>query len=334
MSISPSGFDPFLVSLGWDDFFQAEIQEMDLSNFFLARVMGQGKGHYHIQATPEKTREAAITSKFHAAVKESTDFPAVGDWVAFDPGVGSQQATIHRVLKRKSFLQRKRSGSQSDMQPIAANVDFMLIVTSCNEDFDLKRLQRYIALARDSGCMPALLLTKSDLCSNPDDYLMKLKSEFESIEAFAISSRDLHSVDRLQKFFSPGKTTVLLGSSGVGKSTLTNYLLGTDSQKTQVVSSQSKGKHTTTARSLRFTRWGGLVMDTPGMQEISEVVHEDDLQLKFSDIEELMLRCKFTTCQHKNEPGCAVQKQLKTGELKADRWAAYISAVTGPRRRR
>jgi ribosome biogenesis GTPase len=168
---------------------------------------------------------------------------------------------------------------------------------------------------------PVLLLTKSDLCLHPQDYIAKIKSQFPSVKSFAISDRDPASFEALQVFFSQGKTSVLVGSSGVGKSTLCNFLIGVDAQKTSEVSTYSRGKHTTTARSLLVTRWGGLVIDTPGMQEIAfvgEVVTEE-----FPDIEDLILKCKFTNCRHGADPGCAVMRALKDGSLDLNRWQTY-----------
>ncbi len=325
--------DAFLNSLGWSDFFQSSFDQDADSKLSAGRVTGQGRGHYQIQVAGDEILEAAITSKFHDSIQNPTGFPAVGDWVAFLRGQGNHQATIHHVLKRKNSLQRRRAGAQQDVQMIAANVDFMLIVSSCNEDFDLARLGRYIALGRESDCETALLLTKADLCANPEEYTDKFKAQFKGIEVLTISSQDPQSLEQLKKFFAPGKTSVLLGSSGVGKSTLTNFLLGFEAQKTGALSSESKGRHTTTSRNLRFTRWGGMVIDTPGMQEISAVHSDAGLQKDFSDIEELILRCKFTDCGHKSEPGCAILRARKNGELRAERWEEYLAALSGAGRR-
>ncbi len=164
-------------------------------------------------------------------------------------------------------------------------------------------------------------MTKSDLCAQPQDYIKKINSQFPDVQTFAISDRDPALFEALQVFFMQGKTSVLVGSSGVGKSTLCNFLIGVDAQKTSETSTASRGKHTTTARSLLVTRWGGLVIDTPGMQEVAvvgEVVTEG-----FPDIEDLILKCKFTNCRHGADPGCAVVRALKDGSLDPDRWQAY-----------
>jgi ribosome biogenesis GTPase len=325
--------DPFLIVLGWNDFFQAGlVASHDVVKLEPGRVIGQGRGHYTVQTSAEEILEAAITTKLHDDISDAAGFPTVGDWVMFNCRDGSEQATIHRVLQRKSLIQRRRSGAQQEMQLIAANADFLLVVHSLSEDFNLERLGRFIALGNEPGCTTAVVLTKADLCANASEYVDKVKGEFKDIEVFAISESDLQSLAALEKFFSPGKTSVLLGSSGVGKSTLTNYLLGFESQKTQSLGSNSRGRHTTTARHLRVTRFGGLVMDTPGMQDIS-AGPQKDFAKDFSDLEETMLGCKFTNCQHKSEPGCAILELIRTGHLSSERWAKYLAAKAVSQRR-
>lgn len=326
-----NALNPFLITLGWNDFFQAGFT--DGAAFGTGRITSQGRGHYQVQISADEILEAAITTKFHDLIKDPTGFPAVGDWVVLQRGQGNQQATIHRVLDRKTTIQRKKSGAQPGVQMIAANVDFLFIVSSMNEDFDLSRLGRYIELGRESGCETILLLTKSDLSESPAEYIQKFKDSFPGIDTFAISSEDPASMDCLKKYFTTSKTCLLLGSSGVGKSTLTNHLLGFQAQKTGGLSSESKGRHTTTARNLRFTRWGGMVIDTPGMQEIFAVDSIENLKEDFSEIEELKLLCKFTDCTHKSEPGCAILAGLKNGSLQKDRWNQYLGVVSTAGRR-
>jgi ribosome biogenesis GTPase len=274
---------------------------------------------------PELILEAVVTGKLHKVAKDGAGFPAVGDWVAISLSEGNRKAEIHRVLARKSLVQRRRVGNSRENQIIAANVDCLLVVTSLNEDFDLERLGRYIALGQESGVTPVLLLTKTDLCLHPQEYLTKIKSEFPDVSSFTISDRDPASLEALQTFFASGMASVLVGSSGVGKSTLCNFLIGSDAQKTSQVSTDSRGKHTTTARSLLVTRWGGLVIDTPGMQEVA-VVGEVEAE-GFPDIEDLILKCKFTNCRHSGDPGCAVVRALKDGSLDLKRWQAYLAKL-------
>lgn len=321
--------NPFLLSLGWSEFFQSSFEdfqrEQSATAFAPARVVSQGRGNYHVLVKPELILEAVVTGKLHKIAKgsDSSGFPAVGDWVAITLSEGNRKAEIHHVLTRKSLVQRKRVGNKHQNQIIAANVDFLIIVTSLNEDFDLARIGRYIALGQESGVTPVLLLTKTDLCPNPEDYIAKINSEFSNVKTFAISDRDPSSFEALQVFFSEGLASALVGSSGVGKSTLCNFLISGDTQKTSEVSTASRGKHTTTARSLLVTRWGGLVIDTPGMQEVAAV---GEVQAEeFPDIDDLILKCKFTNCRHGADPGCAVVRALKEGSLDEKRWQAYLA---------
>lgn len=331
-----SVYKPFLVSLGWNDFFQTSLDSIPADGVHPARITSQGRGHYHIQIAPDQVLEAVISTALHDTSKKSGDFPTVGDWITFSKEHGQEKATIHRVLERSSLLQRKRAGTAEKNQHLAANVDHMLIVTSLNDDFNLERLGRYFEISKGSGAVPCFILTKADLCPDPNAYTEQLQQKFANTEIILVSSKNENTMDSLKKFFMPTKTAVMLGSSGVGKSTLTNYLRGHDLQRTGELSMGTRGKHTTTARSLLFTRWGGLVIDTPGMQEIFAIDLEDESQSCFADIEELILQCKFTNCRHQSDPGCAVTTAQKNGTLNATRWADYqkgLSKVTPPKKK-
>lgn len=322
-----SSVNPFLRSLGWSEFFQTSFETVQSENvateFAPARIVSQGRGNYRVLIDHELILEAVVTGKLHKAAKDGAGFPAVGDWVAITLDEGNRKAEIHRVLARKSLVQRRQVGNKHENQILAANVDFLIIATSLNEDFDLDRLGRYIALGQESGVTPVILLTKTDLCPHPQEFLAKIKSEFPDVKSFAISDRDPTSLDALQVFFAPGIASLLVGSSGVGKSTLCNFLIGVDAQKTSEVGTDSRGKHTTTARSLLVTRWGGLVIDTPGMQEVATVT-EVEAEV-FPDIEDLIAKCKFTNCRHGGDPGCAVVRALKDGTLDLKRWQTYLA---------
>ena len=320
----------FLKSFGWDNSFQVSFEEGENAGLSFGRIVGQGRGNYQIQYATNQVFDAIVSSKLRRSTKNDTnmEYPAVGDWVSFSMESDNPQAAIHRVLKRKSVVQRQRAGAHHGSQVIAANVDFIFVVSSLNEDFDIEQIGRYLALSRNSGATPIILLTKFDLCANSEFFVKQCEAEFKDIEIILISNKDINSLDILQRYFSEGKTTVLMGGSGVGKSTLTNFLTGIDSQKTQGLSTDSRGRHTTTARYLLVTRWGGLVIDTPGMQEVSQLESSKYEPKKFSDIEELMLTCKFTNCRHENDPGCAVTSGLKKGILTKERWDEYMASVT------
>lgn len=314
----------FLNQLGWNTFFHTSFESLGLTDALPARVIGQGKGHYHLRDLEGRTFGAAITTAFHNVCKHPADFPVVGDWVAFTPFL--PQASIVQVLPRINAVQRLRAGTQGNVQMIASNIDNILIATSMDADFDLARLGRYIAIANESKSQCALVLTKKDLCPNPEVYLNKVHESFPGLPTFAISQKQKSSMDGLVEYFKEGLTTLLLGSSGVGKSTLTNFLLGTELQETGAVSRNMRGKHTTTARHLRITRFGGVVIDTPGMQEIAATDQGEQLKNNFDDIEELALQCKFRDCRHQKEPGCMITKSLKDGTLSTDRWNEFTQA--------
>ena len=321
----------FLQSLGWNDFFQSSLDIVEDKNLAPGRIIGQGRGNYRVQVAPNLVVEGIINTKLRrwSESDKSVEYPAVGDWVLYSHESGHLQVSIHQVLKRKSVIQRKKIGAQHDTQVIAANVDFMFVTTSLNEDFDLAQLDRYLELGRNSGATSVILLTKSDLCENPDQFVKLCEAEFKNIEIILISSKKTESLETLQKYFSAGTTSVLIGSSGVGKSTLTNFLLGTDLQKTQGLSGESRGKHTTTARHLLVTRWNGLVIDTPGMQEVSALTSAESINPDFSTIEETKLKCKFTNCRHESDPGCAITGALKNGTLSPEYWTQYLAAASG-----
>jgi ribosome biogenesis GTPase len=315
----------FLRVLGWDDGCENFWREISSAGFIPGRVIGQEKTLYRVQFSKEVISPAAVTGKIWHDQESTGDLPAVGDWVACTLGTIEEGALIQQVFPRKTTLQRKRPGTNPIMQLIATNVDYMFIVTSLNEDFNIRRIERYLKMARDAGTKPVLLLTKSDLSNNRQEVLESLSKEFSDLASHFISKEDPSSMDALKPYFEMGRTSVLLGSSGVGKSTLVNFLTGSSSQKTQGVSHDSKGRHTTTSRHLLLTQWGGMIIDTPGMREISV---QDDEVVDFSDVEEVFLKCKFSDCQHKTEPGCAVHKALKDQSLSQARWSTYLTRAT------
>jgi ribosome biogenesis GTPase len=325
--------DRFLESFGWDNSFKASFESFEsfeTAGLSVGRIIGQGRGSYRVQISTNHSLDATINSKFRKATSadKSLAYPAVGDWVAFSFESDSLHISIQHVLKRKSVIQRQKLTAQHDTQVIAANVDFMFVVSSLNEDFDLVQMSRYLSLGRDSGATPIILLTKADLCPNPNHFVKLCQSEFNNVEIILISTSNLLSLESLQKYFMAGKTSVLIGSSGVGKSTLTNFLIGSDLQKTQGLSAESRGRHTTTARDLIVTHWGGFVIDTPGMQEVSAVGTGEQKAIDFSVIEQLMLQCKFTNCRHENDPGCAVTAALKSKTLSRDEWDKFLTTLS------
>jgi ribosome biogenesis GTPase len=313
----------FLPHLGWDDKCETFWKELGRPDLYPARIVSQEKTLYRTQFSKEIIVPAKITGKIWNGQESTTDLPAVGDWVACSTSSSDEIVQIHHIFPRKSILQRKHPGTTPIMQLIATNVDYMFIATSLNEDFNIRRIERYLRLAGEGGVNPILLLTKSDLSTDHSEILKILTGKFSELTIFFLTQEDPKSLDVLKPYFEVGMTSVLLGSSGVGKSTLVNFLTDSKSQKTQKLSRDSKGKHTTTSRQLLFTKWGGLIIDTPGMKEIS-FQDESDHGVDYSDIEDIFLNCKFNDCKHKSEPGCAVVRALKDHSLTKERWDSYI----------
>lgn len=244
---------------------------------------------------------------------------AVGDWVLIDA-----EHRFVRLLDRASLFSRKAAGTRVDRQLISANVDSVLIVSSLNNDFNLSRIERYLALAHEAGVEPIVVLTKADLWDEPESFVEAVQALDKMLPVFAVNAHDSATLQALELWLSPGHTLAFLGSSGVGKSTLVNTLLGGDVQETnRIREDDNRGRHTTTARSLHLTASGVLLLDTPGMRELQLADCEQGVEETFSDIATLAEQCKFSDCQHQSEPGCAVRAAIESGQLAERRLANY-----------
>lgn len=246
---------------------------------------------------------------------QSTGAYAVGDWVLYEP----DQSQVVQLLERKSAIRRRASGHVAREQLIAANVDTLGIVTSCNADFNVARLERYLALAAASDCLPLIVLTKADEATDPDSYRRQAERLSPLATALALNARDPAEVDRLSPWCGPGQTLALLGSSGVGKTTLSNGLTGRGDATAAIRDDDAKGRHTTTARHLHRTRAGGWLIDTPGMRELQLTGAAEGIESVFDDISELATACRFADCAHESEPGCAVRGAIAEGRLEPER---------------
>lgn len=289
-------------------------------NLSLARVIAQYKGLYKI-ITEQGEQLAQVSGALRHQTTDIAMYPAVGDFVMISNQVINEMAIIHNILTRKSVFLRKAVGIKGQAQVIASNIDIVFICMSLNNNFNLNRLERYLSIAWDSGAKPVVILTKADLCEN----LIEIVKKVEMVSLYSdIITTSIYEDNRnkLKPYLGQGMTTAFIGSSGVGKSTLINQLLGGALLETKDIGKGDKGKHTTTGRELFPTIYGGVVIDTPGMRELG--VENADLSKTFEDIEELVKKCRFNDCTHKNEPGCAVQKAIAEELIDQRRFESYL----------
>ena len=291
-------------------------------HLFPARVLTQHRQRYRLIGEQGEL-DAQVSGKFAHTAQDNAAFPAVGDWVMIDRLMDeSGDAVIHAVLPRKSCFARSAAGKTKQAQIIAANIDYVFLCMSANEDFSLRRAERYLSAVWQSGAAPVVLLTKTDLCEDPASYLYRLYSVCGSAKVIAINDTHSEGLARLQQLIQPGITVAFTGSSGVGKSTLINRLLGQNRQDTKDIRADGKGRHTTTSRETICLPQGGVLIDTPGMREFQ--LDAADLSQSFEDVEALISACKFSDCTHTNEPGCAVRAAIESGALDANRLKSYL----------
>jgi ribosome biogenesis GTPase len=303
-------------------FTEKYIQEAaQYGGFYLGRVIAQYKDLYKV-ATPKTELLAEISGKLRHASAELSDYPAVGDFVLLDREDNQAgKAIIHRIMRRKSAFVRKAAGTAHEVQVVAANIDTVFICMSLNRDFNLRRLERYLSIAWDSGALPVIVLTKADLGGDLADKLTDIRETATGVEVLITSSMTADGYQAVLPYIKPGQTVAFLGSSGVGKSTLINRLLGEEIIATQEIRQDDRGRHTTTRRELLLIPTGGAVIDTPGMRELG--VESADLGRTFADIEELAGSCRFPDCRHAREPGCAVRKAIAEGLITEERLLSY-----------
>jgi ribosome biogenesis GTPase / thiamine phosphate phosphatase len=252
------------------------------------------------------------------------DLPAVGDWVAIKSSPGEKKGAIQAILPRKSKFSRKAAGMVTEEQIVAANIDTVFIVNSLNDDLNLRRIERYLLLAWESGANPVIILSKADLTSELDDKIQQVSSVALGVPVIAVSVLENIGTNELQGYLESGKTVALIGSSGVGKSSLVNFLTGYQKQVVQEIrKSDDKGKHTTTHREMVQLPGGAVLIDTPGMREVQLWQSDEGISESFSDVEEYTSACRFRDCKHNNEPGCAVWIAIHEGVLDENRFNSY-----------
>lgn len=311
--------------LGYSDFFESSRKKLKLDDFLAARVIAEYKELYKVK-NENGEYLAKIKGKqiFKAASRE--DYPAVGDWVAITMP-DSEHATIHAILPRKTIIKRKH-GPKNEAQVIAANVDVAFAVQSVDRDYNLNRFERYFSIVKDGGVKPAIILNKVDLISKEELDLKEaeIKERFKDVDFILTSMVTNDGLEELRSYIKNGKTYCFLGSSGVGKSTLINKLIGKDAIKTDDINVRSeRGKHTTTRREMYVLENGGIVIDNPGMREIGMIDAQAGIDNFFDEINNLGKECKYKNCTHTQEPGCKVLPALESGELDKAKYSNYIS---------
>jgi ribosome biogenesis GTPase len=309
-----------LLKYGLSDRFAQEAAFYE--GLFLARVTEQHRDLYKV-ACEMGELQAGVSGNFIYRANDNSDFPAVGDWVMIDRTDDSGgNAVIHHILRRKSVFERKAAGTGNSIQVVAANIDIVFICMSLNADFNLRRIERYLSVAWDSMATPVIVLTKADLCDDLDARLAELAKVSVGTDVVVSSSRQDGGYEEVRSFIKEGKTVAFLGSSGVGKSTLINRLMGREVMHTKEIrEDDDKGRHTTTHRQLIVLPGGGIVIDTPGMRELQ--LDSANLSRAFEDVGKLAERCRYRDCSHTTEPGCAVREAIEAGELPEDRLESF-----------
>lgn len=307
---------------GWSEVWATAFAPHAHAGHTPGRVILQHRNGYLVVTDAGELQAKASGRLRHEA--QETGPPAVGDWVALSPNPQNGAATIHAVLPRHTAFVRRAADSARRTQILAANIDVAFVVTSMNADLNPRRIQRFLAAAMDSGARPVLVLTKSDLSADPQAEAAQVAALETQTLVLTVSAREGVGLEALRLQVEPGETCVLIGSSGVGKSTLVNAFLNEDRMATQAIrASDDQGRHTTSHRQLIPLPGGGLIIDTPGIREVGLIDAEEGVEAVFDDIEHLMQECRFTNCGHVSEPGCAVQAALADGTLDGPRWAHF-----------
>ena len=315
-----------LEKLDLNPWLKDKVDPEKLHDYKIARVTAVNKDNF-ILKNEKKEVFAELTGKFLFNVESSLDTPTVGDWVYAQYFDDDSFAVIHELVPRKSILKRKTSGKKIEFQLIAANIDTAFIMQSLDSNYNLRRLERYLAMIHEANIRPVVLLSKSDLVSPEEieEKLLAMHSTVPDVQVLAFSNLNGSGLDQINKHLVPGETVCLLGSSGVGKTTLLNKLLGEDLFKTQEVREKDeRGKHTTSRRQLITLKNGAMIIDMPGMRELGNIGVESGLQETFSDIVELANKCRFTNCTHLQENGCAVLSAVDDGSISQERYHNYI----------
>jgi ribosome biogenesis GTPase len=308
-----------LKELGLVDCFKKEASLYE--DLYIARVAQQHRDLYKVICEKGEL-QAKVSGKFSYNTCANTDYPVVGDWVMIDRTDDKNgDAIIHQILTRKSVFERRAAGTANQSQIVASNIDVIFICMALNNDFNLRRLERYLSIAWNSGAIPVIVLTKSDLCEDLSTKLAEVHSAAIGTDVLVTSSVDSEGYSEVYKYIQKGKTIAFIGSSGVGKSTMINSLIRKELLTTNETRKDDRGRHTTSSRQLIVLQNGGVVIDTPGMRELH--LENADFSKSFEDIEEMAKKCKFKDCTHTTEPGCNVIKEVESGNLSEKRLENY-----------
>lgn len=311
-----------MTAYGWSPYWDALFDEHRREGLAPARVAADHGAAYEAW-TEYGALSAQASGKLRHAAQSRADLPAVGDWVAVAPRVEEGAATIHAVLPRRGKLARNAAGDRTEEQVLAANIDTVFLVSGLDHDFNVRRIERYITLAWDSGAKPVIVLNKADLCDDAPGRMAEAEAVAMGAPVLVVSAMEDRGVDALRRHLGASETGALLGSSGVGKSSLINALAGTRLAVNAVRDDDSRGRHTTTHREMIPLPGGGVLIDTPGLREIQLWAESGSLAGAFGDIANLAGRCRFRDCTHTGEPGCAVRAAVEEGELDEERHASY-----------
>jgi len=313
-----------LKALGWGAFFQKEFESVQEPGLAAGRIAIENKQQYLIYTQQGELR-GEVSGKLLYEARSSADLPKVGDWVVISAMEAEGKAIIHNILPRKSKFSRKTVGKKTDEQIIATNIDIVFIVQGLDSNFNLRRLERYLVMAYENGARPVIILNKTDLCRDYPAKIAEVKQIAFDVPILGISAKTGYGIEKMREFIKEGLTFAFIGSSGVGKSTIINKLLGQELLKIREVRQKdSKGRHTTAKREMIVLPQGGVLIDTPGMREMQLWSASEGLGDTFADIEQLGKQCHFSDCSHTQEKGCAVIAAVKAGKISEERYKSYM----------